>query len=133
MRQLVILGCSKRKLPHAAKARDLYQGALFKAGMAYAGRIGADVAILSAKHGLLHPDDIIAPYDEPLTMAKAYEYAQQESVRAELKDLTSGYDRIVVIAGKPYRFLLNEWWDNRFHSGIMGGIGTSLHLLAGMG
>jgi len=129
MKVLVILGCSKRKLTHAARARDLYQGALFKAGLAYATRAGADVAILSAKYGVLHPDDLVEPYDLQMTIPLARQYAQQPAAQAELKDLVREYERIWVVAGKAYRILLNEVWDDRFHNAIVGGIGTTLRLL----
>lgn len=65
----IFIGCGKTKLSHPAPARELYTGNLFKQRRAYAERMSAGRPwfILSAKHGLLAPDDVVKPYD--LTMA----------------------------------------------------------------
>lgn len=63
-----LISCSKRKLAHAAPAAELYQGELFKlsrAWIAKPGRVGA-WGILSAKHGLVMPDQILEPYEMSL-------------------------------------------------------------------
>lgn len=61
---LVLLGCVKRKRSQPSAARDLYDGSpLWRRRRAYAERCGAPWYILSAKHGLLAPDDWIEPYD----------------------------------------------------------------------
>lgn len=68
-RTLCLLSCGKSKLPHAAKARDLYTGCLFRDALAYATHPGRfdDVRILSAKHGLLTLDQVVEPYDLKLS------------------------------------------------------------------
>ncbi len=60
---VALVACSKRKLPHRAPARDLYQGTLFRRASAYAKQTCDAWRILSAKHGLVHPDTPLAPYD----------------------------------------------------------------------
>lgn len=62
-----LVGCGASKLPHAAPARDLYTGHLFRKSAAYAEATCERWYILSAKHGLLHPDQIVEPYDQRLT------------------------------------------------------------------
>lgn len=63
MKTVVLIGCSGPKLDRAAPARDLYTSALFKKCVAYAEALGAEWAVLSAKHGLVQPDQVLAPYD----------------------------------------------------------------------
>ncbi len=63
MKTIVLIGCGKEKLPHRAKAKDLYTGTLFKKSRAYAEKFGDDWGILSAKHGVLYPDEMVEPYD----------------------------------------------------------------------
>jgi len=65
-RKIGLVACSRTKADHAAPARDLYQGALFRASAAYAEEVCDEWYILSAKHGLVSPDTILEPYDESL-------------------------------------------------------------------
>jgi hypothetical protein len=61
-----LVACGKSKLDHAAPARDLYTGPLFRAASAYAERTYDAWFVLSAKHHLVHPDDVLEPYDVSL-------------------------------------------------------------------
>src|SRR5574343_355400 len=61
--RLAFIGCSKTKLPYKSKARNLYQGALFKKSLAYCEEQGFSIFILSAKYGIIKPSDIIEPYE----------------------------------------------------------------------
>src|SRR5690606_20391996 len=54
---VILIGCAKRKHPAAAPARDLYASPLFRKGRAYAEHAEVPWFILSAKHGLVAPDD----------------------------------------------------------------------------
>jgi len=65
--QIAFIACSKTKKQYACKARYLYQGALFQKALRYAERNYSQVYILSAKYGVLHPDDIIKPYEKTLS------------------------------------------------------------------
>jgi hypothetical protein len=64
---LVLIPCAAKKLTVGAPARDLYVSDHFKlalrAAEARAGAVDARVAIVSARHGLLMLDRVIAPYD----------------------------------------------------------------------
>jgi hypothetical protein len=60
---LVLIGCVKSKLDHPAPAKDLYTSALFHKERAYAQSSGKPWFILSAKHGLVSPDEVLEPYD----------------------------------------------------------------------
>jgi len=86
--RVALVACCKAKRPDAAlPARDLYIGQLFRNAAAY-----CDVAypgrwwILSARHGLLAPDDVIRPYDATLlTMTPLERTTWNEKVAAQLR------------------------------------------------
>lgn len=68
-----VVPCGGTKLPHAAPARDLYVGSAFRHQLAAAEAeaaatardmgVEARVLILSAKYGLVSPDQVIEAYD----------------------------------------------------------------------
>lgn len=64
---IALISCGKAKLDHAAPAREMYTGNLFRAALADCESRGLRVFILSAKHGLVGPDDVLEPYDLKLT------------------------------------------------------------------
>jgi len=67
MRRIGLVGCVKEKADHQRPARDLYVSPLFRLRRRYVERsCGDDWWILSAKHGLVHPDDPLEPYDVTL-------------------------------------------------------------------
>jgi hypothetical protein len=57
---VILLGCVKSKLDNRAKARDLYCSPLWRGRRAYAEASGLPWLILSAKHGLVEPDSVLA-------------------------------------------------------------------------
>lgn len=84
---VVLIGCVKRKRTEPAPAKDLYTSSLFRKERAYAEASGAIWYILSAQHGLLDPDEVIAPYDLRLsTTTREYRDAWGEDVVARLGD-----------------------------------------------
>ena len=64
--RIAILSCVKRKRTSAAPARDLYVSDLFRGLRRYAEARADAWYILSAEHGLLHPDQVVAPYERTL-------------------------------------------------------------------
>ena len=68
--QAWLVPCGASKLDHAAPARELYTGAHFRWVLrtveAAAQRAGARTLIVSARHGLVDPDQTLAPYDATL-------------------------------------------------------------------
>jgi len=70
---LILVGCGARKLAHAAPAKDLYTGPLFRAARAYAEAHADAWYVLSAKYGLVHPDRVIEPYNVYLPKLNAVE------------------------------------------------------------
>lgn len=63
---IVLVTCVKSKGLAPAAAKDLYTSALFVKERAYAERGGAPWYILSAEHGLVAPDEWLAPYERYL-------------------------------------------------------------------
>lgn len=102
---LVLLGCVKSKLGHAAPARELYTSSLFRKGRSYAEATGAAWFILSAEHGLVAPTTVLDPYDLRLS-ATAREYRRAWGVRVldQLVEAVGPLDgkQIEVHAGSAY-------------------------------
>ncbi len=73
-RPLILLACSGTKLDRPAKAIELYKGVMYTT---LAKHQHADVSpcvlILSAEHGFLSPDSVLAPYNRRMTVARADE------------------------------------------------------------
>lgn len=61
-----LVGCVKSKLDHAAPARDLYVSTLFRGRRAYVEASCDRWFVLSARHGLLSPGEVLEPYEETL-------------------------------------------------------------------
>lgn len=64
-----LVGCVKSKRSYAAPAKDLYTSPLFVGRRRCVEQTCDRWYILSALHGLVRPDDELAPYDRTLTEA----------------------------------------------------------------
>jgi hypothetical protein len=60
---VVLVGCSRSKAPGARPARELFTGSAFTKARDLAQRGSAPWYVLSAKFGLLEPEEVVAPYD----------------------------------------------------------------------
>lgn len=84
---LVLIGCVKKKLDHPAPARYLYTSALFGRERDYAERSGVPWFVLSAEHGLVAPETVLAPHDLPLSRTpRAYRRDWGARVIGQLTD-----------------------------------------------
>lgn len=114
---LVITGCTKEKLAYndslRAPAKKMYQGRLFKAMRNYCEALGFDYVIISAKYGLIFPEDPIKGYEKALQTKEDIKKIQP-LVEEKLKTILESYEKIVVIAGEKYREVLRNLWDERF-------------------
>jgi len=108
---LVLIACSERKLKVKTQAKSMYQDRLFKLSKKFAEKNGYDYQIISAKYGLLNPDDIIEPYEQTIQSKKDVEKLQR--IVLPKLDITE-YGRIIVLTGKKYREILEPNWDERF-------------------
>jgi hypothetical protein len=102
---IVLVACVKSKGTRPAAAKDLYISALFRKERAYAEHAGVPWFILSAEHGLVAPDEWLAPYERYLADTTAsYRSAWGGWVAARL-DLLAGplSEKVVEIhAGSTY-------------------------------
>ena len=105
-RQLLIVSCSKDKCPDVGnmKALDRYTGMLFtkmkKAGIPP----NVDVAILSAKHGLIRSDTPIEKYDQLMTDEVRDSFLNNPDALKTIRDTMAGdYTKVFVTGGKNYK------------------------------
>lgn len=121
---LILISCSARKLPIRGKALpalELYDGVMFKVvrKAMREGRVASatDVAILSAKYGLIDCDALIRHYDQRLSKSRARELGP--SVQAELRRILRRrrYEQVLINLGRDYaemirgmRELTNATW-----------------------
>lgn len=130
---LVITGCTKKKRDSlgnvTAPAKEMYQGMIFQKVREYAESMGFDYAIISAKYGLLFPDDMIEGYEQILRSRADIE-SLQPVVEDRLSEIIDHYDQIVVIAGMTYRMVLENIWDDRFVFLKARGIGDLCSIVA---
>lgn len=106
MKTIVLVACSKKKLNYLEQAKNLYQGHLFKLARRYAEQVGDEWYILSAKWGLVHPDQILEPYNVTLSDYPPLRRALWGfMVRSQLKfhAPVPFSNRLIVLAGKQYR------------------------------
>ncbi|MEW6059904.1 MAG: DUF6884 domain-containing protein [Actinomycetota bacterium] len=101
-----LVSCSKAKLDHAAQARDLYsKSALFRGARCHVERTCDRWFVLSAKHGLVKPEQVLEPYNQTLNDAsraqrRAWSARVLAQLHAELGDLRG--ITFELHAGAPY-------------------------------
>jgi hypothetical protein len=97
LRRIGLVGCVKRKAGSPRAAKDLYLSSLFSGRRSFVERTCDEWWILSAEHGLVHPDDVLKPYD--LTLKTASQSARREwSTRV----LTAIDQRVRPVAGDVF-------------------------------
>ena len=99
------MACAKSKGLVPAAAKDLYSSSRFRKARAYAERLGDPWFILSAEHGLVAPDEWLAPYERYLPdTPREYRRVWGEWVVVRLDQLLGGLDGVVVElhAGESY-------------------------------
>ena len=112
MKRIVLISCVSKKLPYKAKAKDLYISTLFKLNYQYAKSLNPDkIFILSAKYGLLNPEQEIEPYNETLNTKSTQEIKNwAQEILLDLKKQTDlMIDEFIFLAGTKYRkFLISH-------------------------
>jgi cytoplasmic iron level regulating protein YaaA (DUF328/UPF0246 family) len=106
MDKVVLLSCVSMKLPHKAKACELYVSPLFKSALKYARSLNPNkIFILSAKYGLVDLNDEIESYDQTLNaMSKDAIMEWSNRVLNQLKNKTNlDEDEFIFLAGERYR------------------------------
>lgn len=108
-----LISCASRKRPDAAEARNLYISPLFTKSREYVVKNCEKWYILSAKYGLLEPDQVVDPYEETLnTKSRAEQKGWAEKVWIELEQRLFPNDEIIILAGKKYREFLTPRISN---------------------
>jgi len=115
--RIALVSCVKSKRSTPAPAKDLYTSPLFCGLRKYA-ESNADVwYILSAEHGLLSPDQVIAPYERTLnTMGKVARQRWAADVQAQLIATLPHKAEVIILAGERYRKDLVPFLRERGHA-----------------
>ena len=109
-RTVCLVPCASRKGVTPARARDLYRSPLFLKMRAVVEELDAAWFILSAKHGLLRPEERIDPYNLTLnTMRVAERRSWARKVIGQMEEGLLPVDRVIVLAGHKYREFLMDW------------------------
>jgi hypothetical protein len=109
-RQLLIVSCSDNKCPDVGnmKALDRYTGQLFTKMKAEGIPPNVDIAILSAKHGLIRSDTQIEKYDQLMTPEIRDKFISDPEQMKKIRDTIDGdYDKVFVTGGKNYRDVID--------------------------
>jgi hypothetical protein len=108
--RLVIVGCSRRKTETASPvpALELYQGGAvpgLRAVVADYPERRSRVRIISAQHGLVHPDTSLLPYDRVMDPERAF--ALRHRTAADLRALCArdGAPTSVLVLAEPLYLL----------------------------
>lgn len=105
---LIIAGCSKLKKDYETKAIDLYWGQIFKSIKKYIEINDYELYILSAKHGLIKKDEIIAPYNQTIKTKKDIKELKEKILKNDLLKTIEDYDRIELLMGNSYQEALTK-------------------------
>lgn len=101
---VVLVSCVKSKRKSSTAACDLYTSPLFKGMRRYAEGTGGTWYILSAEHGVLRPEEVVAPYERTLNkMRKRDRESWAASVQRQLLELLPPGAEVIILAGKRYR------------------------------
>lgn len=99
-----LVACTSKKGDQPAAAEFIYRSPLFSAARSYAEKRADQWFILSAKHGLLSPEDVIDPYNESLlgqSETQRQEWAERVHKAFGMRVPAGG--RVIFLAGSAYR------------------------------
>ena len=123
-RVIYLISCVKEKRSSPSPARDLYTSRLFECSKELVTfsitvlrqqGVKAEWFILSAKYGLVHPDEVLAPYnvtlnDMDLRERRNWGLKAYKELKHHLERESSPEDVcIIFLAGKKYRDFLMKW------------------------
>jgi cytoplasmic iron level regulating protein YaaA (DUF328/UPF0246 family) len=112
-----LISCTKKKRSYACLASEMYSiSTLFKKSYSYCNDHYCRVYILSAKYGLLRPNEVIQPYDQTLNamnMQQKKEWSERvyQQFLMEMKNHSWNWSDIRLVAfhaGEAYRKFLIE-------------------------
>lgn|GEM_PF-628488 len=104
---LALISCTKKKATMPCAASELYRpSTFFRLAFETAGRVAKTTRILSAKQGLVRPDEVVAPYEQSLVGASRDERRRwAERVYPQLRACPEylAAKTVVWFAGESYR------------------------------
>jgi hypothetical protein len=102
-----LVSCVGQKRSNPSPAKDLYTSTWFRKARMYVEGMREPWFVLSAKHGLVHPDDRVESYELTLnTMGKADRHRWAERVLSQLGQHLRAVDSVTFLAGQRYREFL---------------------------
>lgn len=130
---LMMVGCTKKKLASSssicAPANEMYQGTLFSKVKEYSELMGFPYLIISAKYGLLKPNDVICGYDQTLKNREDVENIRPD-VEIALEPFIDKFDTICIVAGEQYRAVVRNMMDERWCYLKTRGIGDMVSIVS---
>jgi hypothetical protein len=113
---LVIMACSATKGATPAPAFELYQGVMYSTFRANAPATRPAVIILSAKHGFISADEVIEPYEQRMTDARADEMLADLAAFDSI-DWPWGTRTIMLVGGATYKRVMRAAINRRMRLG----------------
>lgn len=114
---LVITSCCKKKneVNLKLKASERYIGQMFRATKTFADNNQYALLIISAKYGLLNPEDKIDNYNKKIqNKREALELRSKVVPKLQKIIENEKYSRIIIVLGKLYRSIIENLFDERF-------------------
>lgn len=112
--RIALVSCVKLKASEPRRAKDLYVSPLFRALRTYAEASADQWYILSAEHGLIHPETVVAPYERTLIRMRTTERLDWAArVITALTPILQSRDEVIMLAGERYRERLLPWLHQR--------------------
>lgn len=111
----IFISCGKKKRECACRAIDMYIGNYFKAEAEAAKALGGKIWILSAKYGLLSPDDVITPYNLRLSWLNAIQRKiwADNVIKQMQREGINFNEQAIFLCGNDYSKLLVNYFPNR--------------------
>jgi len=106
VKRIGLVGCVKEKSYFSQNACDLYTSTLFKGRRLYVEASCTEWWILSAKHGLVHPEELLSPYDftlKEVSKEKCREWSMGVLEEVDKRVAPSAGDIFEIHAGIEYR------------------------------
>lgn len=104
MKTFVIICCGEHKNGKKTSASEMYISDRFLLSKQYASAVTNDWFVISGKHGILHPENVIDPYDFPLSELSPIEKIEWEN-RVATKILTKSTRKTrIIYLGTPEYF-----------------------------
>jgi hypothetical protein len=117
-KHLIVMSCSATKAATPSPAFELYQGVMYSTFRANEPATRPAVVILSAKHGFIAADQVVEPYEQRMTNARA------DEMLGELPDFDaiewpSDVRAIFLAGGKTYQRVMRAAIERRVELGLL--------------